>query len=447
MKRFPRFLSPHQHHDTSSKPLLSQQMKPPNKLGRRTRRCLSGCCLIIVSILVIVLLGVLPIGWILSPTNSYFPTDGTGHESVLHVVKNVVVQPDSTEAPVLMSVDIYADAAIGVYMWEHMFKGRLVSKLEGTLQYGFLRQGNINWRFRIGPSITPEAGFPDVEHLVLVLNGRSQEKIKRSQSWLELVPASATVRNVAVVLLGDEHCNNEWLLWYLEGEKYRIRAVFVVYDSKLVDNKKVFQWPLGVATYRGFPQLELTTNDILETRPYLCHFMGTVYSNNSRVDLMKALDTTPLKKKCYIQVRYDWPEQETYQSATDYAKTLQQSDSVLSPVGMNSECYRVYEALSVGSLPVIEDQKAPGVCDTPYRLLREYNVPAMFIGDWDELPGILEYLTSLSDTELLHQRNKIIKWYQKFLLSMRDNSPRENRNEAVDSESSRSPTTLSRPTS
>ena len=87
---------------------------------------------------------------------------------------------------------------------------------------------------------------------------------------------------------------------------------------------------------------------------------------------------------------------------------------------MNSECYRVYEALAVGSLPVIEDQRTPGSCDLPYRLLKEYNVPAMFISEWDELPGILDYLVSLSDTELLHQRNKIIKWYAKFLGSMKE---------------------------
>ena len=91
--------------------------------------------------------------------------------------------------------------------------GRLVSKLEGNLQYGFMNAGNINWRFRIGPAITPDKGFPDVEHLVLVLNGRSEDKVRRAQRWLELIPTSSTVRNVAIVLLGDEQCQNEWLLW------------------------------------------------------------------------------------------------------------------------------------------------------------------------------------------------------------------------------------------
>lgn len=78
-----------------------------------------------VSIFVIVLVGFFPIGWILAPTSSYYPASGgTGEETVLHVVKNVVAPNSATEKPVLMSVDIYSDAAIGVYLWEHIFKGR-----------------------------------------------------------------------------------------------------------------------------------------------------------------------------------------------------------------------------------------------------------------------------------------------------------------------------------
>lgn len=69
---------------------------------------------------------------ILSPTSSYFPVEGTGSESILHVVKSVVVQNSVPEVPLLMSADIYSDAAIGVYLWEHVFRGiRLIADLNG----------------------------------------------------------------------------------------------------------------------------------------------------------------------------------------------------------------------------------------------------------------------------------------------------------------------------
>ena len=101
-------------------------MKPPTKINRRTRRFLSGCCFVAVGILVVVLLGVLPIGWILSPSSAYFPVSGdaTGQETILNVVQSVVGQSQVTDKPVSMAVDIYADAAIGVFLWEHIFKGK-----------------------------------------------------------------------------------------------------------------------------------------------------------------------------------------------------------------------------------------------------------------------------------------------------------------------------------
>ena len=188
------------------------------------------------------------------------------------------------------------------FLW---FLGKLASKLEGRLLYGFLQHDNTNIRFRTGPAVVPEAGFSEARDVVLVLNGRTDEKVARSRKWLEAIPAAKSVRNVAVVLLGNEQCENEWLLWYLESEKYLLRAAFVVYDSKMVDNKRVFQWPLGVATYRGFPTVELNDSELKASRPYQCHFMGTIYHNNSRVNLMKVLASPVFQKNCYIKVRVE----------------------------------------------------------------------------------------------------------------------------------------------
>ncbi|XP_055336316.1 ribitol-5-phosphate xylosyltransferase 1-like isoform X1 [Paramacrobiotus metropolitanus] len=317
------------------------------------------------------------------------------------------------------TVDIYSDAAIGIYLWQHIFKASTTSKLGGSLLYGFHKVDGLSFRFRTGPALAATETITE-PHVVLVVNGRTEGKVLRARQWLEVTARSPLVENVGLVLLGNEQCNNEWLLWYLESSKYKIRVVFIVYDSTLVDGKRVFQWPLGVATYRGFPLLELQTGDIVGQRRYLCHFMGTVYRNNSRMQLVKALEGSKFTEKCYIKTRYEWPESETEDSASDYLKTLETSESVLSPLGMNAECYRIYEALSVGALPIVEDQKSPGMCDSPYRLLKEFNVPAYFVADWDELETTLEYLASLSEEELLHQRHKIIRWYAKFLQQMRD---------------------------
>ncbi|GAV03003.1 hypothetical protein RvY_13494 [Ramazzottius varieornatus] len=386
----------------------------------RTKRLLLSCALISFVVMVVIVISVGPISLLIFP-----PSVVTSHSQVVvqHGVASLQKEEDRTTKPLrVLSIDMFSDAAIGIYLWEHIFRGKLTSKLEGRLLYGFLQHGSTNWRFRTGPAVTPEAenAFADARDVVLVLNGRTDEKVARSRRWLEAVPTATSVRNVAVILLGNEQCENEWLLWYLESPKYLIRAVFVVYDSKMVDNKRVFQWPLGVATYRGFPTVELSEDELQASRPYQCHFMGTVYQNNSRLNLMRVLASPVFQEKCYIKARYEWPEKETEASAQEYVTSLRETDMVLSPLGMNAECYRIYEALAMGALPVIEDQRSPGSCDVPYRLLKEHNVPALFVSDWDELPTLFEYLSSLSQTEIVDQRRKLVQWYHMFLEKMRD---------------------------
>ena len=91
----------------------------------------------------------------------------------------------------------------------------------------------------------------DMNSLVLVLNGREPQKVSYSTRWLEHVQAlvkSRTVSHVAVVLLGNEHCHNDFIGPYLKRNGGFVDLLFVVYDSPWVNDKDVFQWPLGVAT-------------------------------------------------------------------------------------------------------------------------------------------------------------------------------------------------------
>ena len=103
-------------------------------------------------------------------------------------------------------------------------------------------------RFRTGPGVIPSKVPRETEHLLLVINGRSPSKIKAGKVWLDSLPAFPRLKNVAVVMLGMENCDNSWFHPYLESHGGRVKALFVIYDSPEVDNINVFQWPLGVAT-------------------------------------------------------------------------------------------------------------------------------------------------------------------------------------------------------
>ena len=88
----------------------------------------------------------------------------------------------------------------------------------------------------------------DTQNLVLVLNGREQAKIDFATMWLDYLHNLPLLKNVAIVLLGNEQCNNKWLYKYLVKYGGPVKFVFIVYDSPEVDDQNFYQWPLGVAT-------------------------------------------------------------------------------------------------------------------------------------------------------------------------------------------------------
>lgn len=98
-----------------------------------------------------------------------------------------------------------------------------------------------------------------------------------------------------------------------------------------------------------------------------------------------------------------------------------QSDLTLCPVGVNTECYRIYEASSFGSVPVVEDVMTAGHCgntsshhSTPLQLLKAMGAPFIFIKDWKELPAILEKEKTIILQEKVQRRKMLLQWYQHF---------------------------------
>jgi len=247
------------------------------------------------------------------------------------------------------------------------------------------------------------------------------------RNYLTIVITSrfSKLKHTAVVLLGNEECANSWILPYMRSHGGQVDVAFIVYDSPLVDNKQFYQWPLGVATYRNFPDFSHPTNiDLISPRSHLCNFLGTVYTNSSRQVLMKVLESPPLQDECIVRGRSVWVPLETQESLNNYINSLQKSDLTLNPVGKNTECYRIYEAFSLGSIPVVEDVVTPGGCDnrsktTPLRLLKQHNAPMILIKNWADLPGLLKQQSQLSLAEKVDRRVAAVKWYADFKRKMK----------------------------
>lgn len=379
-------------------------------------------------------------------------------------------------------VEIWSKAAIGYYLWEHILEGSIDKNIQdGMYVYGSKTIGNIKFKFRSGPTLTIDSlrrfaleprksrksskedssSHPnsfDEKNLILVLNGRDIEKVEVASSWLQevtLLAASFSHQlseeasnhghhfstmsfNVGIILLGSESCFNSWILPFLSSSGGPIKFLFITYDWKMVDNSEIFQWPLGVATYRNFPPShdEPVEQLVNRHRPYACNFLGTVYSNSSREEVISTIslinevysreESSP---PCFLRGRKKWAPSETKESLGVYIEAIKSSDLTLNPIGMNHECYRIYEAMQFGSTPVLEEnlshvQGKKTSCDhsSVYRLLKEFKAPAVYVSNWTtELTSLIHReVHGVSREEKVERRKRVIDWYSHFRREMRD---------------------------
>lgn len=118
-----------------------------------------------------------------------------------------------------------------------------------------------------------------------------------------------------------------------------------------------------------------------------------------------------------------WIPDETQETRNQFIEALQSSDLTLSPVGMNCECYRIYEALSLGSVPVVEDKVTAGRCDratpAPLRLLKRLDAPIIWITNWTHLPDILRQEQALTFQAIVKRRKYVVSWYEQFKNQMK----------------------------
>ncbi|XP_073984527.1 ribitol-5-phosphate xylosyltransferase 1-like [Rhodnius prolixus] len=306
-------------------------------------------------------------------------------------------------------VQIWSKAAIGQYLWSHILNGSLEVVNNGFYQNGNVSISGMTFDYFSGPGYIQTTLPQNVRYLILVLNGRTSEHSLKALEWLEYLYRLQALRKLAVILLGNEGCEDDWIVKHLKSKGGIIDVLFIVYDSPLVDDEEVFQWPLGVATYRGFPNVD--TSYLKVARKYTCNFIGTVYKNSSREKLVEALNKSHLSKKCYVESRERWLPNETEESLNKYINILSRSFLTLSPAGKNPECYRLYEAISLGSVPVVVMEPPQGRCvNPPLRLLFRYNAPIIKLSSWDEAIRLL----AKTNLDLPITSVELLAWYASF---------------------------------
>ena len=72
------------------------------------------------------------------------------------------------------------------------------------------------------------------------VNIRVRQKIKFAEMWLKSLQMFPNLKKVTVLLLGNEQCNNNWLLPYMVKQGGLVDIAYIVYDIPTESNT-IFQ--------------------------------------------------------------------------------------------------------------------------------------------------------------------------------------------------------------
>ena len=122
-----------------------------------------------------------------------------------------------------------------------------------------------------------------------------------------------------------------------------------------------------------------------------------------------------------ISKRYTWKPNDTNSEQLDtdhYVQVLYDSTFTLTPAGHNPECYRIYEALEAGSIPIFirddlyitsEEQHA-----CVGALVHLYDAPLVVLESWKDLSSTVEDLLK-DPVELNAMQDRLTLWYETYM--------------------------------
>jgi hypothetical protein len=203
-----------------------------------------------------------------------------------------------------------------------------------------------------------------------------------------------------------EGCTTEDLWWYLNHTN--VSAIFTT-THQWLDHPKVFSLPLGIKHQKGRIVEDLTTiqkNMTLTNRTELL-----LIAQSAARDVITE----------HVIANFNGTIKNKYKDGSDYIENLRNAKFILSPSGMGWDCYRTWEALCMGTIPVLE---------TYYRkdgLYRSFDdLPVLWVDHYDNVtPSLLEasYPQILAKAKEYNFAKLTNQWWVDFINSFRNDSP------------------------
>jgi hypothetical protein len=240
-----------------------------------------------------------------------------------------------------------------------------------------------------------------------------------------------------------EQCTQQLILDYLDHPQ--VRAV-VTTQHQILQHSKVHSLPLGIVTYEflsrqllrilynypppTLPENSTSTNSSTNnTSLHMEQENCTVYHPNVTLQdprpilLMISSSDIPARTHIYNTVIRTFAEhgvmlKNTYNSNRGYAKELRRSKFILSPYGLGIDCYRHWEAITMGTIPVIEHLNRTET-DGWFRTLQD--LPVALIDSYDNLTPLWlenEYRRIMSRPPTSHKFEKLTSnWWINLIQS------------------------------
>jgi hypothetical protein len=148
----------------------------------------------------------------------------------------------------------------------------------------------------------------------------------------------------------------------------KLIAWFGIHACPLV-HKKFFPVPLGI----------LQDKDYFYTQKKLSSFFAELRAveKNYLVYMNFAFTDKPERKKLFDQCKkHSWCNRGTRVPFRDYLKEMAKCKFTLSPAGLAPDCYRNWEALYVGSIPIVKTSALDPLFE---------GLPVLIIQDWDQI--------------------------------------------------------------
>jgi len=203
----------------------------------------------------------------------------------------------------------------------------------------------------------------------------------------------------------NDGCNITDLYWYLNHTN--VSAVFTS-THQWIDHPKVFSVPLGIKDPAMIErQIELQKE------------------GNNRTELLlisQAFSDTRTPIANSVIANFNGTIQNRYRMAgSDYWQDLRSSKFVLCPSGMGWDTYRAWEAMCLGTIPVLETY---GRKDGMYRMYDD--LPVLWVENYDDVtPALLEasYPKILAKAKEYNFAKLTNQWWVDFINSFRSNLP------------------------